>query len=342
MGFRMRKSIQLMPGVRLNMSRSGLGISAGVKGFRVTQRADGTLQRTVSIPGTGLSHVERLDGGKSAPSRSTPSRSTGPGTASSPAQAQHAPRRKKPGWFAPRPEKDLYAAMAASDVARIEQVAREQQRYAVAAGSLAGLLRMQAEQTQLALDLLMAVWSSGQDPASDPFIQKYVSVSFDLILAPGVSAPLSLSRNTVGLALAELLQLQNLRVEAVEIVEQLVPTAASAISLAELYAELARWADVVELTDEITNQDDLTALLCVFRGVALRELGYYDAARAAFQEALKTKQRIPLIRHRAWLERARCYEREGKRSLARKDLERILAEDSTYAGLAEALAELTV
>ena len=340
MGFRMRKSIQLMPGVRLNMSRSGLGISAGVKGFRVTQRADGTLQQTVSIPGTGISHVQRLDGGKSATSRRASNAGPAP-SAAAPAPAQRVAKRKKPGWFAPRPEKDLYAALGTSDVARMEQVARDQQRYAVAAGSLAGLLRMQAEQTQQALDLLMAVWSSGQDPASDPFIQKYVSVSFDLVLAPGVSAPLSLNRNTVGLALAELLQLQNRRVEAVEIVEQLEPTAASAISLAELYAELARWADVVELTDEITNQDDLTALLCVFRGVALRELGYYEAARAAFQEALKTKQRIPLIRHRAWLERARCYEREGKRSLARKDLERILAEDSTYAGLAEALAELT-
>ena len=324
-----------MPGVRLNMSRSGLGISAGVKGFRVTQRADGTLQRTISIPGAGLSHVERLDGNKSGSARSTTPRG-----ASAPAQTHPTPRRKKPGWFAPRVEKDLFAAMSASDVDRVEKIAREQERYVVAAASLAGLLRMQAEQVQAAIDMLMLVWSSGQDPASDPFIQKYVSVSFNLVLAPGVSAPLSLSRNTVGLALAELLQLQGLRVEAVEIVEQLEPNAASAISLAELYAELGRWSDVVELTDQVTNQDDLTALLCVFRGVAMRELGYYEAARTSLKEALKTKQRNPVIRHRAWLERARCYELEGKRSLARKDLERILAEDSTYDGLSEALAEL--
>jgi hypothetical protein len=32
---------------------------------------------------------------------------------------------------------------------------------------------------------------------------------------------------------------------------------------------------------------------------------------------------------------------EGKRAMARKDLERILAEDSDYAGLAEALAQLS-
>ena len=335
MGFRMRKSIQLMPGVRLNMSRSGLGVSAGVKGFRVTQRADGTLQRTVSIPGTGLSHVQRLDGGNAGSARPRVTRD-----AAIPAQTQPAQSRKKPGWFAPRVEKDLFAAMSASEVARIETIAREHPSYAAAAGSLAGLLRMQAEQVQAAIEMLMLVWSTAQDPASDPFIQKYVSVSFNLVLAPGVSAPLSLSRNTVGLALAELLQLQGRQAEAVEIVEQLEPNAASAISLAELYAELGRWSDVVELTDQVTNQDDLTALLCVFRGVALRELGYYEAARTSFKEALKTKQRNSVIRHRAWLERARCYELEGKRSLARKDLERILAEDSTYDGLAEALAEL--
>lgn len=323
-----------MPGVRLNMSRSGLGVSAGVKGFRVTQRADGTLQRTVSAPGTGISHVQRLDGSTQASVRTATPR------AAAAAPTQPASHRKKPGWFAPKPEKALYAAMTAGDVAQIEQIARQQPTVTLAAASLAGYLRMQASQTQSATDMLLLVWSSGQEPAIDPFIQKYVSLVFTLVLAPGVSAPMPLSRNTVGLALAELLQLMSRQVEAVDVVEQLEPTAASAISLAELYAELGRWSEVVELTDQVTNQDDLTALLCVFRGVAMRELGYYDAARVTFKEALKTKQRNPVIRHRAWLERARCYECEGKRSLARKDLERILAEDSTYTGLADTLAEL--
>jgi hypothetical protein len=40
------------------------------------------------------------------------------------------------------------------------------------------------------------------------------------------------------------------------------------------------------------------------------------------------------------MERGRTYEAEGKRAMARKDLERIMAEDSTYEGLAEALANL--
>ena len=33
MGFRYRKSIKIMPGVRMNVSRSGIGYSAGVSSF---------------------------------------------------------------------------------------------------------------------------------------------------------------------------------------------------------------------------------------------------------------------------------------------------------------------
>lgn len=60
MGFRFRKSIKLPGGFRLNISKSGVGASWGVKGFRVTETADGKVRKTVSIPGTGISHVEEL------------------------------------------------------------------------------------------------------------------------------------------------------------------------------------------------------------------------------------------------------------------------------------------
>lgn len=56
MGFRFRKTFKLGP-FRFTSSKSGISGSFGVKGFRVTRRADGKTQTTVSIPGTGISHV---------------------------------------------------------------------------------------------------------------------------------------------------------------------------------------------------------------------------------------------------------------------------------------------
>lgn len=57
MGFRYRKSINLGGGFRVNISKSGIGYSWGVKGYRVTRTARGTIRRTASIPGTGISFV---------------------------------------------------------------------------------------------------------------------------------------------------------------------------------------------------------------------------------------------------------------------------------------------
>ena len=58
MGFRFRKSINLGFGVRLNVSKSGVGYSVGKKGFRYTKKADGSSRITYSVPGTGISYVE--------------------------------------------------------------------------------------------------------------------------------------------------------------------------------------------------------------------------------------------------------------------------------------------
>lgn len=54
MGFRLSKSIKVVPGVRLNVSSRGLGYSVGGKGMRVTRHANGRVSRTLSIPGTEM------------------------------------------------------------------------------------------------------------------------------------------------------------------------------------------------------------------------------------------------------------------------------------------------
>lgn len=64
MGFRFSKRIKIVKGVNLNLSKSGVGVSAGVKGLRVGTGPRGT-RTTVSIPGTGISHTTH-SGRKSA------------------------------------------------------------------------------------------------------------------------------------------------------------------------------------------------------------------------------------------------------------------------------------
>ncbi len=60
MGFRFRKSIKLLPGVRINLSKSGISTSIGKPGATINLSERG-VRGTVGIPGTGLSYSERLN-----------------------------------------------------------------------------------------------------------------------------------------------------------------------------------------------------------------------------------------------------------------------------------------
>lgn len=66
MAFRFRKSFKLLPGVRLNVSKSGLSTSVGPRGAKLNFSKDRTTA-TVGLPGTGLSHtstVSRVSAGQ--------------------------------------------------------------------------------------------------------------------------------------------------------------------------------------------------------------------------------------------------------------------------------------
>lgn len=79
MGFRFHKGLSLLPGVRLNLSKSGPSLSLGPKGARLNLGSRG-VRTTVGLPGTGISHVSQKSWG--ALSR--------PGPAAPPGAAQDA------------------------------------------------------------------------------------------------------------------------------------------------------------------------------------------------------------------------------------------------------------
>lgn len=55
MGLRFRKRIKILPGVYINLSKSGVSTSLGGKGLTVNLRGDKT-RTTVGIPSTGISY----------------------------------------------------------------------------------------------------------------------------------------------------------------------------------------------------------------------------------------------------------------------------------------------
>jgi hypothetical protein len=58
MGFRFRKRVRLLPGLYVNLSKSGASVSVGGRGFTENISRRG-VRTTLSIPGTGLSYTTR-------------------------------------------------------------------------------------------------------------------------------------------------------------------------------------------------------------------------------------------------------------------------------------------
>jgi hypothetical protein len=52
---RFQKSIRIAPGIRINLSKSGVGVSVGPKGLKVGVDGKGRRYSSVGIPGTGIS-----------------------------------------------------------------------------------------------------------------------------------------------------------------------------------------------------------------------------------------------------------------------------------------------
>jgi|LakMenE01Jun11ns_1017448.scaffolds.fasta_scaffold9866552_1 hypothetical protein len=71
MALRFRKSMKIMPGVRLSLSKGGVSTSLGTTGARMTLGSDGKVRGTVGIPGSGLSNTEVLGKSKSKKSVKT-------------------------------------------------------------------------------------------------------------------------------------------------------------------------------------------------------------------------------------------------------------------------------
>jgi hypothetical protein len=53
-GLRFQRRVKLFPGVHLNLSLSGVGVSAGGKGFHVGVTAKGQKYVSAGLPGSGL------------------------------------------------------------------------------------------------------------------------------------------------------------------------------------------------------------------------------------------------------------------------------------------------
>jgi tetratricopeptide (TPR) repeat protein len=248
-----------------------------------------------------------------------------------------------PNLFSPRYEKDFHKAKSLDTIQDYQRLLNLYPEAIISGSFLLALKFIEEKQYPQALQALESIWDLNDKIDADPLFRKYLGLKgFEVGIAEGVVAELNLNRDAIGLFLAETLQSQNRLERAIEVVEDLYPTQTTALSLADLYVAAKKWPDVIEISNGIVNVDDATCLILIYRGIAFRESGYIDASKETFKEALKSKKRSMVVRHRGHAERALTYMADGKSALALKEVEKIMAENPNDEGVQLILSALEV
>jgi len=148
------------------------------------------------------------------------------------------------------------------------------------------------------------------------------------------------------LALVEIAQFEGDRTAAMRHIERLLSIELAdpvvLLSFAELTlegdADRAQLERIVALTAGIANETPVETALLLYRGRALARLGLADAALDVFTLALRRrKDRADTLLRQLRYERAVLYDQVGRKAQARRELERVYAEDPGFEDVRERL-----
>ncbi len=342
MGFRFSRRIKLLPGVSINLSKSGASVSVGPRGAKVTVGPRGVTQ-TVGLPGTGLYYTTTSRSGTTRKAPMLP--------ANVPPPVQSTEERLTLGFFkrltTPDDEEELVAGMKAMVQGDTAIAAEHFQKSAhLADGAfLAGVLALKSgEDAQAIIYLEMA---RNQAVGLGAYFAKYgVNGSFEVPVTKQIKAKGTVGMKLLLLLLVEAYQAGGRFQEAVDVLNELHALAPEdvvvRVSRAELLVDEVGTKEacqqVVELAKGIDSRSEVEAALLLYKAEALRKLGLNMAALETVNGLLAKKSRWtePLLRALQY-ERGMIYEAMGEARKARADWESVYADDPGYEDVARRL-----
>ena len=346
MGFRLQRRVTIAPGLTMNISKRGLGMSVGPRGAKISVGPRGTRE-SVGIPGTGMRYEVRQDRKKASPSAS-------PRPAQPPAAA--AVTAAGLGFFAkafkePFEKEFIEGArcLARGDNAGAIPHFRGAAALnpdCVDAEFLTALTFVNDKDLDSAASCLEAVVSSG---ATDfPLINKYMgreALQFELPVTDEVAVTLHFDVSAAYLVLVEVYQQQGRTQDAVKSIREAMARGYTGpvmtLSLAELLNDLELDDEIIAIAQGAENTDDVTVAILFYLGQAMMRKAYYDAAVVVLKSALaKRKDRTESLLMDVRYVLAQVYEKSGKKAMARKQYEQLLAKDISYRDVREKVAEL--
>lgn len=339
MGFRVRKSFKVAPGVRMTVSPSGISTRVGVRGAGVSMSTSGRTTSSIGIPGSGIYFVSSSGSSRgSSGARNQRARAqvaldlTSHDYGSTPTKPSFASRWELKFWDALQSGADPVATAmklevdfpkAYDSLAYIELVARTP-------------VQLDTERVGELLEYLVTSGYTA-DPYRDlgaHFVR--ASLGCDALNIPiGGALCAFVPQSRDALVWMALINRASRHADWRALLGSLPESPISTALLAWALVEEGRFAEVLRLTDTVTNDDDLSAFMLTQRAASLLALNEHGAAIETLRAALRYRSRADGVLMAARFVRAQAYVAQGKLSMARKDIDSIRAVEWDYPGIAD-------
>jgi len=347
MGFRFYKRVNILPGLSMNLSKSGPSLSFGPRGMKITVGGKG-VRSSFGIPGTGVYYTTYKGYKKNSKSSNSNNKGYGNQTGNK-GTSQVAPNL---GFFqglfmSPQEKKFLEG---------IKDFAQGKNDEAFRAFSInddnidslfmAGYLALGNEEYSMAEDYLTRCKQRLSELGTT--ISKF-NKDFELTLAitDYIEVPINLDLKGLTLTIVEVYQNQDKYNEAIDSLEQLWNQNPSdkviCLSMIDLIANheptvKKHLTDIIEATKDIDNEEPIDTNIIYLRGFALYALGLVDAGTKQLTDVLRRKKDRPVelllqIRY----VRGQIYEEAGQGSKAKSDYEKIYLEEPNFEDVKERL-----
>lgn len=336
MSFRFWRRIRIAPGVTLNLSKSSASLSFGPRGAKYTISPHGN-RVTAGLPGTGLFYTVRDSSGK------------GSGKGSSAAVSVASRNRLNLGFFqrlvtAPHERRfiDAIKALHAEDDVLALSLFEQCAQIADAAW-MAGMVCLQADHLDRAETYFLAALVDARQLGV--VSTKYgINARAKLPVTTEVDVYVGTDEKGTRLVLAEIAQTQGLHRKALQQLDKLLLLDPSDPVVQVAFAELvldtpqdrALLDRVVRSTAATGNETPVHTAVQYYRAKALVALGLPAAAIDVLTLANRRhKDRSALLMQQIRYDRAVLYEQVGRRADARREFERLYAQDPGFEDVAQ-------
>ncbi len=353
MPLQFRKRIKILPGVYVNLSKSGVSMSVGPKGLKYNIGPKGQYM-TASLPGTGVYMREKIGGSPRSMMNDDET-----GTEDGPVKSLAAL-----GVSTPKPVREFHEGCAAyfnddyDTALTCFELLTKNSDYQPDALFMAGLAAYFLEQPEQAIEYLLVCMekSGGEQPIPgqpESLVSQYISEEtlFTVPVTRFVSAQLPYSLVLATFLTIELIQVHGEIDDAIEIAQHFQENLSDdnrrlmQLSLAELYYSAERYDDleqfIINQVGELDNVDNIAVEMMFYWAATLTRQERYEAAKDVYTRALrKTADRDPELLKVLQYARADMFAQWDKQADAKKYFEKLYAIDPSFADVSKRLNAL--